>query len=185
MATLSSLTTAQLEKKIASGNMTPEEVAEANTILARRAAKRAESAPVETPAPAAEAKPAKAAEAKPAKAAKAPKEKPAQVVAKAEKAPKAKKEKPAPVAKVAKVPVAVPAPKGFNDLTASTVLEAGNKVAFRPARNAKNHDEAVAIGTIKKVYPTDAHGDDWLKITNDAGKNIFKLRKSVIGVEAK
>jgi outer membrane biosynthesis protein TonB len=177
MATLSSLTTAQLEKKIASGNMTPEEVAEANTILARRAAKRAESAPVETPAPAAEAKPVKAA--------KAPKEKPAPVVAKAEKAPKAKKEKPAPVAKVAKVPVAVPAPKGFNDLTASTVLEAGNKVAFRPARNAKNHDEAVAIGTIKKVYPTDAHGDDWLKITNDAGKNIFKLRKSVIGVEAK
>ena len=177
MATLSSLTTAQLEKKIASGNMTPEEVAEANTILARRAAKRAESAPVETPAPVAEAKPAKAA--------KTPKEKPAPVVAKAEKAPKAKKEKPAPVAKVAKVPVAIPAPKGFNDLTASTVLEAGNKVAFRPARNAKNHDEAVAIGTIKKVYPTDAHGDDWLKITNDAGKNIFKLRKSVIGVEAK
>lgn len=175
MATLSSLTTAQLEKKITSGNMTPEEVTEANTILARRAAKRAaEAAPVETSAPAAEAKPAKA-----------PKEKPAPVAAKAEKAPKAKKEKPAPVAKVAKVPVAVPAPKGFNDLTSSTVLEEGNRVAFRPARNAKNHTEAVAIGTIKKVYPTDAHGDDWLKITNDAGKNIFKLRKSVIGVEAK
>jgi len=139
--------TADLNKKIATGKLSTEDLALANEVIVNRLNKAIPAAKVETPK-----------------------------VAKTEKVAKAPKAK-----KTAKAPVMLAtANTSLTKMAPDAILTAGQVVSFKPARNSKFRSMPEQLGTLKKVYPADTKGDEWLRVELEDGKKIFKLKKAII-----
>ena len=181
---MSKFSTTELNKKIATGNLSPEDLASAQEIVANRNEKTAPKAKVEKPKAEKVAKPkAEKTEApKTEKVAKEKTEKPkAEKVAKvkAEKVVTPKAEKPAKVKLTPKVIDGI-TPNATNLMTPETALKADQIVSFLPARNSKFRSAGVQEGKLLKVYDKDEKGDEWLRIEIEGNKKIFKLKKAIL-----